>query len=394
MKFTEIPDIISTRTDVPVRIKKIQSYIGTLLSEIVEEVILQYEPTAKFKRSIIDLMNTVFCYILRGDSFQDNWNPKQLITGIELLSPTDYEDELGDLTIRESDIVWDIEYKYDSKSNSNTSDPIKPMSETVLSFSNMNSKQLISNDSLNTKSKKDDITFEFPKYPCLNINKVWAIAKDEADRPIPIYVTLPEIPKKQCEISATTDINNMTTSDLLRLFPSEIIQPRKDDMYFPIPGYEFDEVLGFIPHISGFTKKQIVDNIIRYPQFNYMYRIVDGERISFMKHIEVDGKLISISDALESIKDIQELPHKKLFIWDYIVRRYLLERDIKHIKHKYPLLGSFDPFMTLFMPSCIYAKYGYNNAEEIARNCVSGRVKFYQTRNPLIRRLLDESELS
>lgn len=393
MKFTEIPDIISTRTNVPVRVKKVQSYIGTLLSEIVDEVIIQYEPTAKFKRAIIDLMNTVICYILRGDSFQDSWNPKKLIADIELLSPIEYEDELGDLTIRESNIVWDIKY-------ASADDVIKPSesnktaSKPVLSFSNIKCKQITSTASLNTKSKKDDITFEFPKYPSLNINKVWAIAKDEADRPIPIYSTLPEIPTKQCEISATTDISIMTVSDLLRLFPSDIIQTRREDMYNPIPGYEFDEILGFIPCISGFTTKQVIDNIIRYPQFNYMYRLVDGKRVSFMKHIEIDGNLVPISEAIDSISDMQKLPRKKLYLWDYIVRRYLLERDIKHIKHNYPLLGTFDPFMTLFMPSHLYANYGYADAEELARRCVSGRVKFYQTRNPLIRRLLDGSKLS
>ena len=72
---------------------------------------------------------------------------------------------------------------------------------------------------------------------------------------------------------------------------------------------------------------------------------------------------------------------------EYVVRRYLLERDISNVQHRYPLWGSLDPFLTLFMPPDEYIKYGYTDIIDLARKCVESRVSYRKSRNPIVRRL-------
>ena len=74
------------------------------------------------------------------------------------------------------------------------------------------------------------------------------------------------------------------------------------------------------------------------------------------------------------------------FIKEYVTRRYILERDIKHIDHKYPIFGDLSPFLTLFMPRENYESLGYDT-EDIAIRCIISRVDYKKSRNPVIRRL-------
>lgn len=94
---------------------------------------------------------------------------------------------------------------------------------------------------------------------------------------------------------------------------------------------------------------------------------------------------------MEKIPEMKGLKKTWPVIREYVVRRYLLERDIKGIEHKYPMFGTLDPFVTLFMPSKIYREEGYKDSVDIARQCVKSRVSYLQSRNPVIRRL-EENE--
>ena len=82
-----------------------------------------------------------------------------------------------------------------------------------------------------------------------------------------------------------------------------------------------------------------------------------------------------------------KIPYNREFVKEYVVRRYLLERDIYHIHHVYPMFGRLDPFLTLFMPYEEYKKNGYNNSVDIAKQCVKSRVSYKTSRNPVLRRL-------
>ena len=62
-------------------------------------------------------------------------------------------------------------------------------------------------------------------------------------------------------------------------------------------------------------------------------------------------------------------------------------KDVDKIKHRYPMYGTLDPYLTLFMPASDYASLGYLDATELAKKCVEARVSYKQSRNPVIRRL-------
>ena len=81
------------------------------------------------------------------------------------------------------------------------------------------------------------------------------------------------------------------------------------------------------------------------------------------------------------------IPYNSDYIKEYVIRRYLLERDVDNIKHNYPLFGTLDPFLTLFTTVEDYINYGYTDVEDIGRQCVKARVAYKQSRNPILRRL-------
>jgi hypothetical protein len=81
------------------------------------------------------------------------------------------------------------------------------------------------------------------------------------------------------------------------------------------------------------------------------------------------------------------IPYNKEFIKEYVVRRYLLERDISGVEHRYKLYGTLEPFLTLFTTAQEYSKMGYSDSIMLAHSCVTARVSYKQTRNPVLRRL-------
>jgi hypothetical protein len=116
-------------------------------------------------------------------------------------------------------------------------------------------------------------------------------------------------------------------------------------------------------------------------------REIDGKQCSFYSHIEIDGKLVNILDIWDELPESQIIPKQADFIKEYVVRRYLLERDIDGIKHKYPMFGDLDPFLTLPLTIADYKDFGYTDAVKLARQCVASRVNYKVSRNPIVRRL-------
>ena len=116
---------------------------------------------------------------------------------------------------------------------------------------------------------------------------------------------------------------------------------------------------------------------------------MNGSLESFYSTLEVDGELYKISDVWSTLPESGIIPYTKEFVKEYVVRRYLLERDIKGIEHKYPLYGSLDMFLTLFTSPDDYASMGYTNIIQMARDCVTARVNYKRSRNPVLRRLQD-----
>lgn len=239
-------------------------------------------------------------------------------------------------------------------------------------------------------STQADLSIQGPRVPRFDFNHPFLYQNDGSDT-LAIYTTLPLIPNKQCQISCTTDINLMSDSDFNCLFPDTILRTRSDTMYnrkiAEENSLEYDDKVGILLPIDGFTIDQIRDNVVRYPHFFQLKKWSNGKIVNFYSTVEIDGSLHRISDIWSILEDTKHLPKTKDFMKEYVVRRYLLERDNNKLEHKYPMLGSLDPFMTLFMPASEYVRYGYDDSISLAMNCVKSRVEYHRSRNPILRRL-------
>lgn len=230
---------------------------------------------------------------------------------------------------------------------------------------------------------KEDLFITIPKYP--------KVADVSSSLPNNIRVSLPLVPSKQSEISATTDVNSMSEQDLLNLFPNTFIRTRSPLMYKPRQGITLDPDYGLLIPVEGFTDAQVRDSIIRYPHiFQLARQMEDGTFTSFYNDMEIDGELVNILKVWKYLPEAKIIDIDSLnstseqieFIKEYAIRRYILERDIAGIKHKFDVRGSLPEFMTLFMPASMYTKEGYGNSIDIAKKCVSARVSYLRTRNP------------
>lgn len=250
----------------------------------------------------------------------------------------------------------------------------------------------------------DDIVLTPKPYQRFDTSKVWKKVYDGCGRPMNMYATLPIIPKKQRDISVTTNVDRMSKSELLNLYPKT--SPVKGFRSHPIfrqqyEGFTTDPIFGFIPQIEGFTEEQVIDNIIKYPSLDSTTRLkIRPKSVGtiyypqpFYHDIEIDGELIDCKKITEQIceriPDIDKFIHAGAayypIIWDYIVRRYLLERDILHIEHKYPMYGDLQPFACLCLSAEEYVKRGYtDDIEEFAYNHVKSRIHYLESINPVI----------
>ena len=254
--------------------------------------------------------------------------------------------------------------------------------------------------------QRTDQTLTLPLIPPTDYDKMFWDAEDWCGRDMSMYCTLPLIPQKQKDVSVTTNPNLMIDRDFLNLYPKKIIRIRNERMYYTnitrnFKGEEveldIDELLGYIPKITGYTREQVIDNIVKYPTFGYWYRDTKGEwkRPHFLENIEMDGELLPFAEWYDKYyevnDDLKNLPGHVDFIYDYIFRKYVLDEEAG-IKHKYPIVGSFGPFLTLWAPPYIYEQLGYNDILGMAKQCVYNRIDFYRTRNPVFRHAKEVEE--
>lgn len=207
--------------------------------------------------------------------------------------------------------------------------------------------------------------------------------------PFQSYVMYGEsnVPFNQSQITAVTDVNRFSKQDLLRLYPKIRLYTRSPYMYKHYEGLDFDDDLGVIIKVKGFTKKQMLDNMIRYPHLDHLDRWVKVDdkdvTIPFWKHIEIDGEIHPTAEVWDKLPDTKKLPKTESFMREYVTRKYVLERDVKGIEHAYPMRGTLMPFLTLYAPSRYYSDKGFD-VEDTARTCVEARRSFKESRNPII----------
>lgn len=388
-------------------INKVNLQIAT--NNLLISSLSDFKDTKKFKQQVVRILNTSMYWYVTNDrsiediKFEDFMNmdlidiqesAKQILGSsfieYDLVdwsefqnggSKSSVENKDKNDTFRSSEIHESVKSEAQSLAASNTH---RNLYRKAFVSSNIDVSSLSEGK---TSFDKSMISLQPPTVPVVDTRYIFMQGLVDNSNLLTIYRTLPVVPTMQREISVTTDVDDMTDADLLNLFPSEIIHTRYQRLYEQVDGIDYDEILGSVLPIKGFTLKQRKDNIVKYPHFYKIYREIDGKLVDFAKHIEIDGKLYPIKQVWSTLTETKNIPGYNDYVRDYVIRRYLLERDIKQIEHKYPMYGSLYPYVTLFADKDTYRDLGYKDAIELARQCVKSRVSYLQTRNPIIRRL-------
>jgi len=375
----------------------VKGELSTVHSTFIDQVIDIFDNTNACKNKIIHAFNCISWMYISKDSKPLTWDAKDPWNTFTNYDEDILEDNLKDFYINMKDIDWvDVPIQAsDSAVNAVASEKLS--SEPASSPEKKGFKHVPNTDPIKVtpldqpatifkETDKSDLYIQPPTVPRFDSSRAYASGAIDGTV-FTVYISYPEIPTKQNEISATTDVNRMTDKDLIKLFPNTFIRTRAECMYQLCEDIELHPQLGLILPVHGFTRKQLIDNVIRYPHLFKLQKDVDGNIESFYSTIEIDGELHKISDVWKQLPESSSIPYTKEFIKEYVVRRYLLERDIKHIQHRYNIYGSLDPFLTLFTTAADYNKMGYTDAVELARSCVAARVNYKRTRNPVLRRL-------
>ena len=386
IKFTEI----SERYKVP---KSFKGKLSELHALLITYVVQHFSNTKKFKQLTVDCLNLITYAVFADEPLPFNWSPNSPFDNIPECDKDRIRDTLGDLYLTIDSIDWDLE-EVDSPDAINAEiEKDAPASSSGLTVSiDKEIKKPSAAVEWVEPTPKQDLYIRPPEFPQFDYRKVWLSQVCGPDKLV-IYQTLPEIPTKQNEISCTTDVSRMQYGELMRLYPNHLIHTRSPIMYQSCNGIKLDSELGLILPIEGYTEEQVIDNIIRYPHLFKLSRCIDGQFSSFYANIEIDGQLRDTLEIWDSLPESSVIPKQAEFVKEYVVRRYLLERDIKKVKHNYPLFGTLEPFLTLFMTPAQYINRGYIDVEQLAKDCVQSRVSYKQSRNPVIRRVKENAEL-
>lgn len=386
MIFTQIPEKLKYEPSVRGR-------LSSMHSDLIIEVSKTYTGRFQDRKNAIKAMNVASYLLLTGDSSVYDWDPCKFIKDVPHIPDELCRSSLGKMYIPLKDVVWDIDIVSPTDSEVSTTSQILTDTEIRNQYENKFKKLSEYSDSKTEEvgqiivpTNKSDLYLQPPTIPKFDYTKVW-ISKVIGGTTYCIYESLPKIPVKQNQISVTTDVSLMTYEDIRKLYPNVFIKTRPNCMYEHVPGIYYHNLLGCVIPIKGFTREQVIDNIIRYPHIFRLTRNVHGDSINFYSSIEVDGELYPISEFWGELEESASIPYNVDFVKEYVVRRYLLERDIKHIKHNYPVVEQFNAFLTLFMPISNYIEFGYTDIETIGRTCVNSRVLYKRSKNPVMRRI-------
>lgn len=380
----------------------IRGKLSTVHAALIDQFLATFTGKHTEKMLVVHAINCVSYMYMSSDSMPFSWDETDPIHTYRHTEDDELEETLGDMYISTRDIDWSnvVEQSSDSDSESQT---------LITSTTNISNEQQVKvqesihqfavNPSITNSipsvfssvvvpTDKSDLYIQPPVVPRFDISHPWKSGVID-DTAYVIYPSYPIVPTKQNEISMTTDVNKMSDNDLRRLYPNCLIRTRAACMYEPYGDLILDPKLGIILPIDGYTKVQLVDNIVKYPHIFRLLKQVDGTLDSFYSTIEIDGELHKVSEVWNTLPEANLIPYTKEYVKEYVVRRYLLERDIKGIDHKYKLYGSLDPFLTLFTSPTDYINMGYDNILQMAKNCVAARVSYKMSRNPVLRRLKD-----
>lgn len=360
--FSQLPDLLPYP-------RMLKAKISTVHSNLIESVSKDFDGSQRQKNDIMKCLNSISYMFVSGDTFPDDWSSDDPMKNCPIVDEDTCKTAIGDLYVSTYDVDWDIDIR--------NSDNIRSNSDA---YSDTEIKPVVQN-----MTPKSDLYIQPPSVPRFDYHKKYAV-KVIGEDVYAIYHSIPEIPTKQNEISVTTDVSKMTTSDLMKLYPNRVIRTRPATMYQPVENIFLHKVLGNVLPIGDFSKDELIDNVVKYPHIFKLQKEVDGVAVNFYSTVEIDGQLHSISDVWNELPESKLIPYSVDYIKEYVVRRYLLERDLRGVDHRYKMYGELDPFLTLFAPSEFYADLGYD-VEDLAKKCVESRVAYKRSRNPVLRRI-------
>lgn len=366
MKFTSIPEKLPyTRRD--------RSTLALLHGAIIDHAIQHSDGTPSFKRQMVSAINLASYLVDTGSTIPKVQSAEYIISQIGTVYDDEIRDTIKALYVDVRSIEWDVGDAVSSQKAKDVTDhpASRPVEEQRIDPNN------------DTPTPKESLYVRVPAIPQIDTSNYW-LNDTNGQFCYRVPKTLPSIPKSQSDISATTDVDAMSASDLDQLYPNVFIKTRNAVMYERVDGIVYDDTLGSIIPIEGFSTEEIRDNIIKYPHIFQVKKNIDGNIKGFYSTIEINGVLHDILEVWDSLPESRVIPKKTEWIKEYIVRRYLLERDIRGVKHNFPMFGSLLPFLTLFAPFEYYARWGYIDKEDLARSCVKSRVEYKRSRNPVI----------
>ena len=379
MDFTQIPSKLRYPP-------KLRAKLSSMHSNLISYFMFNCDHNRKTKHDIIRAINYVTYCTVCGDNYDENWNINNPLVGIEAcFDESAVHSAIGDLWIEYADVQWDIES--DSRtSEAVPADSVRVVQKTIVPTQIINA-PIVQQQTIKQPTPNEDLWLRSRDIPRFDSSISPWLHTIRDGREFTIYRSFPAVPKRQRDITITTDVNEMSSSDISALYPDHLIRTRKPCMYENLTGFEMHPEFGLILKFKGFQRKHIVDNLIKYPHLYLIKRIVDGERVNFWQFIEIDGKLERTDTVWDTLPDTKNLPKTKEFMQEYVVRRYLLERDIKKIEHMSKMECDLQPFLTLFMPEIDYIKNGY---ESIGREHVLSRIRYLQSMNPMLKSIYGE----
>ena len=370
IKFTNISETYKVK-------RGFKGKLSELHSSVITYVINHFDGTLAYKRTVVRILNILTYAVYASEPLPFNWSPMHPFDNIPDIDDDTIEEVLGDVYLTVEAIDWDVQVAEVAPNVEGTKlRPVSVLPETPVAT--VKSAVVI-------ETPSTDLYIQAPDIPQFDVTRPW-IQKQCGSDLLTIYTTLPEIPQRQRDISITTDVNRMTDMDLLKLYPNHFVRTRAKEMYVPQTNMDFDKDFGVILPIDDYSKEQVIDNIIKYPHLYKLAREQNGELVSFYAYMEIGGELVDTLEVWDKLEISKWIPKSAEFIKEYIVRKYLMDLEYKHAEFKYPIFGTLDPFLTLFMPMTEYAKRGYD-AVELARQCVKSRVSYKQSRSPILRRI-------
>ncbi len=419
-------------------IYKMRAVLTHMYDHVYSVISDNYNDSVSAKKNYVKQINTLTYFLFKQDNMPLGWNRESPFLKLPDLDEDELSKVLGEYYLEPTSIVWDVpsylplqtverinqavetvaKAREAEKQNIKENHSVRVSSTNRLLKSTEPQPAIVSQPELKVQSRDnvdmqsankltsmDDILLDpgFPYFPRVDFNNYWIIVKDTDGEEYGIPRSLPIIPECQSDITATTEFNKMVNSDFMKLYPNHIMKLRSSAMYQKYEGYdclEYDDDLGIIFPIKGFTREQVVDSIIKYPDIINIGLGRLGKKKKYPNdsnpdtiweelhtRIEIDGELLLVTRTLwENTEELNKLPPNKAFQQEYIVRKYLLEKD-NNIHHEKEAFGETYPFITLFMRPEDYIKRGYSDVLDIAKQCVKSRVFYYRSRNAMLRRL-------